>query len=106
MIDKPTTFKANILVNYQFFAFKGPLASFSLFFIAKRIEIGIGSIIGLIISGPIMLLGLKLFGLIILLIEVDLIGYLILFVLFCLYLSPLALSFLRLPLSLIWSCDT
>lgn len=53
-----------------------------------------------------ILLGLKLFGFTILFIEFDFIGYLMLFVLFCLYLSPFALSFRRLPRSLIWSWDT
>ena len=81
------------IINYhQFLFFRGGLGcSFwpSRFFKASLIEIGTGSIAALMTSGPIMLLGLKLFGLIILLI--DLIGSRKLLVLFCLYLSPLFL---------------
>jgi hypothetical protein len=45
-------------------------------------EMGTGSIAGFMPSGPMMLLGLKALGLMILLIEFDLIGSLMLFVLF------------------------
>jgi len=45
-------------------------------------EMGTGSIGGLIISGPMILLGLKELGLIILLMEFDFIGSLMLFELF------------------------
>lgn len=50
-------------------------------------EMGTGSTGGLIISGPMMLLGLKTLGLIILLMEFDFIGSLMLFELFWRYLS-------------------
>jgi hypothetical protein len=68
---------------------------------ARRMEIGTGSIAGLIPSGPMMLLGLNAFGLMILLIEFDLIGSRILLVLFCLSLSPTPLSIRLFPRSLI-----
>ena len=67
---------------------------------------GTGSMAGFIPYGPIMLLGLKALGFMILLIEFDFIGSRMLFVLFCLYLYPFPLSFLLFPRSLIWSCDT
>lgn len=49
---------------------------------ASLTEIGTGSMGGLIASGPMMLLGLKALGLMILLMEFDLIGSRMLFVLF------------------------
>jgi hypothetical protein len=93
----------NLPLIDQFLFLRGGLCCGYLFFKAIRIEIGTGSIAGLIASGPIKLLGLKALGLMILFDEIDLIGYRILFVLFCLYLSPTPRSILLLPLSLIWS---
>lgn len=56
---------------YQFLFLRGGRGCY-LFFMANLTEIGIGSMAGLISSGPMMLLGLKLAGLMILLIELDL----------------------------------
>lgn len=58
-------------MHYQFLLLRGTLGCWSLFFIAMRMEIGTGSMAGLIISGEIMLLGLKEAGFTILLIELD-----------------------------------
>jgi len=91
-------FKSKRKLN-QFLLFNGSLGCcISLFLSAILIEIGIGSIAALIIYGPMILLGLKLFGFTILLTEVGFKLSLILFVLFCLSLSPATLSFLRIPL--------
>ena len=72
-------------INYnQFLFFKGIRGCY-LFFIAILTDIGTGSTTAFIVYGPMILLGLNEFGLIILFIEFDFIGcYLILFVLFCL----------------------
>ena len=86
--------------------FRGGLCCGSRFFMASLTEIGTGSMGGLIASGPMMLLGLKALGLMILLMEFDLIGSRMLFVLFWRYLSPAPLSILLFPRSLIWSCET
>jgi hypothetical protein len=68
---------------YQFLLFSGGLGCrASLFFIAILTEMGTGSTGGLMISGPIILLGFKTLGLIILFMEFDFIGSLILFELF------------------------
>ena len=94
MIDK---FSYLFYADYhpQFLLFRGILGCWdSLFFIARRTEIGIGSIVDFITSGPMMLLGLYDPGFSILFIEVDLIGSRQLLMLFCLSLSPLTLSFL------------
>lgn len=94
-------------INYQFLLLRGALGwSLSLFFMARRTEMGIGSMAALIISGPIILLGLNEVGLMILLTDVGLFESLILLVLFCLYLSPPPLETLLCTLSLIWSWDT
>ena len=86
--QKSITYKL-ICTKYQFLLFRGIRGCCTyLLFIAIFTDIGIGSIIGFIIYGPIMLLGLKEFGFIILFIDVDFIGYRQLLVLFCLYLSP------------------
>jgi len=91
-------FKSKRKLN-QFLLFNGSLGCcIYLFLSAILIEIGIGSIAALIIYGPMILLGLKLFGFTILLTEVGFKLSLILFVLFCLSLSPATLSFLRIPL--------
>ncbi len=74
-------FYINALID-QFLLFSGGLCCGSLFFIASLIEMGTGSIAGLIPSGPMMLLGLNEFGLIILFMELDLLGSRMLFVLF------------------------
>lgn len=93
----------------QFLLFKGTRGCccwLSLFFMAKRIEIGIGSIAVLNTSGPIIALGLYELGFMILLIEVDFIGSRQLFVLFWRSLSPWFRSCLLWLRSLIWSWDT
>jgi len=70
-----------------------------------RTDMGTGSITALIISGPIILLGLNTLGLIILLFELDLQGSRILLVLFWRDRYSFARSFLLWPRGW-WSCDT
>lgn len=72
----------------QFILLRGTLGCEALFFIAIRIEMGVGSIAALITSGPMMLLGFRLVARIILFVEMGFIGSRWLFVLFCLYRYP------------------